>query len=161
MKEYFLGIMVTVFIGGIIVSVAPDGGSQKYLRFLCGLCVTLCVITPIFSQFKSGENAFEKYAELFENEINETTKYDEIYNDMVLKADIKTASETLRNEIFKEFSADENKLDVNIILDKKSDEYYIDHVEVIIYPDGILVDPHSIEKYVYERLGCGCEFIYE
>ena len=54
-----------------------------------------------------------------------------------------------------------DSFDIQIVLGEESVEKYIDRVEVIIYPEGIEIDPHEIEKYIKSRLNCPAVIIYD
>jgi hypothetical protein len=56
---------------------------------------------------------------------------------------------------------DNDGFDVAIVAEGNGEEIYIARVELIIYPSGLAIDPHAIQKYVKERLGCECVVIYE
>ena len=92
--------------------------------------------------------------------MSEGEDYDEIYNSSLASATVKNVEKTLKSLIIQEVSASDKDIDVKIIAGENSGEYYIDYVENIIHPSGILSDPRKIEKCVLETLGCECIIIY-
>ena len=160
MKEYFIGIISVVFLGGAMISLSPKG-YEKQLRLLCGFCSVAVILFPLFSFVGNGENPFDGLASLFSQEEYQEEYYEEIYNDSFLVSEKKSAEKILKNDIIQEISADYDSIDVNIVLEQNNDEFYISSVEVMIYPSGVNIDPRSIEKYVKDALGCECRVIYD
>lgn len=159
MKEYFASVMAITFIGGIVVSLAPEGASQRYLRLLVGLAVTGCIITPIFSFF--GDNVLHSDLEYELPEVeNDALNYEEIYNNSIISAGVSEAEQVLENEILQALNGKCGSIDVVINACEKSGEIYIDSVQLLIYPSGIALDPHFMQKHISERLGRECEVIY-
>ena len=160
MKEYFITIMAVALAGGMILSLMPRGSSARYVRLLCGLCTVGCVAFPIVGFF-DGELDREGILSIFDYEEREREYYEEIYNNNLNNSEIENAEKTLKSEIIKEFSAKNGDIDVRIITKEKSGEFFIENVEVTIYPSGLTLDPKRIEGYVQKRLGCPCEFFYD
>ena len=160
MSEYFLGIALTVLIGGLVLSLLPDVSAKPYLRLLCGGAIVLSILSPLVS-FVSDETFSDNLLSLFEMDEVEEQNYAEIYNNSLVSAGAEFASDKLKSEIKQELSIDNNAFDISVIAKSSGDEIYIERVEVIIHPSGLSLNPHAIEKYVSERLGCECVIIYE
>lgn len=160
MEEYFITVMAVSLVGGVIIALAPKGNSTRYVRMLCGLCTVCCVAFPVVSL---AQNGFDKEGllSMLDYESREKEYYEEIYNKNLIGAELENAEMTLKSEIIKELSLQNDSLNVNIITENKSDEICIDSVEVIIYPSGLSADPREIEEYVEERIGCPCSFFYD
>ena len=159
MKEYFLGIISFAFFGSFVLSVAPQGLGRKYLRFLCGLCGVGCVMFPLVSlSYGNGaeliRNAFEISEESEENAV-------EIYNLYLDETIIKNAEKDLKREIISSLSAKDEDFDLEIVLDKNSDEFYIKKIFVTFYPSGYDIDPLKVEKICFFAYKCECEFFYD
>lgn len=160
MSEYFLGIALTVLIGGLVLSLLPDVSAKPYLRLLCGGAIVLSILSPLVS-FVSDETFSDNLLSLFEIDEVEGQNYAEIYNNSLVSAGAEFASNKLKSEIKQELSIDNNAFDISVIAKSSGDEIYIERVEVIIHPSGLSLNPHAIEKYVSDRLGCECVIIYE
>lgn len=160
MSEYFLGIALTVLIGGLVLSLLPDASAKPYLRLLCGGAIVLSILSPLVS-FVGDESAAEDFLSLFDGEMSNQQNYEEIYNNALISAGAEFASERLEGEIKQELAAKDGTFDVSVIARGDSEEIYIERVEVIIHPSGLSLNPHAIEKYVSDRLGCECVIIYE
>ena len=159
MREYFLGLILFAFFGSVILSVAPEGLGRKYLSFLCGICSVGCIMFPLASLTYDG--GAESVKALFEVSDEYEENAVEIYNLYLDEAVIKNAEKSLKNEIISELNAGYDDFNVDIILDKNSDEYYIKCVTVTLYPSGYDLDPRKIEKICFSRLECACEFFYD
>ena len=159
MRGYFFGVIVVAIVGSVVMATSSHTGSARHIKFLCSLCVIGCLAFPLLSLLE-GEFDTDGVLELFESDINEE-KYDEIYNDYFLKSEIENASKTLKIKINKELEIDDDCYDLNIVLDKNSDEKNISRVEIIIYASGLTVDPRGIKALIGEYLGCECEIFYD
>lgn len=161
MKEYFVGVMSVVMLGGLIISLFPEGGEKKYLRLLCAIASLSCMIMPLTDIVSDGSELDEELEGLFGYVGGEPMDYDEIYNNSLASASVENAEIYLKNLIISELGADFNSFDVRIISKIESDKFYIESVEVTIYPSGMLIDPHRVKKTVSELLGCDCVIFYE
>jgi len=159
MREYLISITALALVGAIVISMIPFGGSARYLKLLCALCTIGCIVFPL-SSFVSAEINKDDLVELMTAESIDKEYYDEIYNKSINDQQIKSAEYILKNDIIKRFSADALDFDVNVILEEKSDEILISLVRITIYPEGVTLNIRAIEKYVFEKLGCDCEFEY-
>jgi hypothetical protein len=160
MKAYFVGIIVVAFFGGVVVSVLPTGATQKYLRLLCGLCISASIIVPIFSFLASGEFGPEQINILGSEDLTLDSNYDEIYNRSIGVAQEKNLEKILKNEIIQRFGAKFGDFDLDISIEEKSDEFYISSSRIEIHASGIMLDPNEMKKYVEDRLSCSCEVVY-
>ncbi len=160
MKEYFIGIISVVFLGGMIVSVMPSGATQKYLRLLCGVSVMACIVMPAFSFFGDQNAGADRWDILSDAEGYDESQYVEIYNNSLKNAETYNAENTLKSEIIKEFSAGYDDIDIELETTVKGDEIYISGVILKIHPSGVLLDPHKMKKYLEDRLECPCTVVY-
>ncbi len=160
MREYFVGIISVVFLGGMIVTIMPSGATQKYLRLLCGLSVMACMVMPVFSLFTERNTGIDNWDALNGFDSGDELEYVEIYNNSLKNAVADNAENALKNDIIREFSARYDDIDVEIEVSASSDEIYILSVWLKIHPSGVLLDPHEIKKYLEDRLQCPCTVVY-
>lgn len=160
MKEYFISVIVVSLVGSMVVSMASGNSAAKHLKLLCGLCTVACIVFPLTAAFGVSFDK-EDVVQLFACETNEKEYYDEIYNLSLNKSEIKNAENILKGDIVKELSLSKDDFDVNIIAEENNGEFYISTVRINIYTSGISINPRYIEQYILNRLGCGCEFVYE
>ena len=160
MAESFLCIILVVLFGGFALSLLPDTSAKPYLRLLCGAAAVLSIISPLALQIRDGSLS-DGLLFLFEEQSAEEEKYEEIYNNTILTEGARKASQELKNKIKQELALGSDGFDVTIVAEDNGDEIYIARVELIIYPSGLAIDPHAIQKYVKEGLGCECVVIYE
>ena len=161
MKEFFAVLISTVFAGGILVSLTPKGSFQKYMRFLCGIAVCGCVMMPLLTGELFEKNDVKEWEKYWNLENDPSLDYDEIYNSSLKFAGVKNAEEYLKSLVIKEIEAQSADLDFRVVTHEKSDEIYIECVEVRIHPSGMALDPRKIQNIVYELLECECIIIYE
>ena len=161
MKEYFVVVIVIIFVGGIIVSLAPEGAGQRYLRLLVSLSVMGCIIMPLFSFFDGNQIDASGLYDMLTWRDENVQNYDEIYNNTILKAGVAEAENALKNDVIKELNGDYEDIDIRIFAKEKSGEIYIERAEIIIYPSGLSLDPHFIENYISQRLKCECTVVYK
>ena len=160
MQTYFLTVASVAMIGGLIVAIAPESSAKRYVRLICSLGLTLCVMKPIVSlamDMAEGD-IFSEFDGIISEE--QVSNYDEIYNSALLAAEKENAENTLKSEIIQALTAKEDAIDVNIILEEKSGVFYIDSIEVLIRPSGLALDPREIEKCIREHVECECTFVY-
>jgi hypothetical protein len=119
------------------------------------------IVLPAASLANSRYLDAEGIADLFKADGAEVGYYDEIYNSNFARAEIENAEKRLKSEIIQELSAENDGFDVCIVMGTESGEKFIERVEIIIYAEGVSIDPHSVEKYIKSKLGCSCEIIYE
>lgn len=161
MKGYILGVVSLSLVSAIIISIAPAGHSQRYLRLLAGLALTLCIAAPLLSLIGEGEFSAEYVKELLGSEEESAANYDEIYNKTIINAGKQNVEKTLKSEMLQELKGNDEDIDLYLVLSNESDEIYIERVEIIIYPSGLSLDPHFMEDYISERLDCSCVVIYK
>ena len=162
MGEYFLGVALTVLLGGLVLSLVPDASAKPYLRLICGAAVVLSILLPITSfvtEISEG-NGFDELLAFFEEDGSADQNYAEIYNKAILDTGAQHASNELKNEMLQAFGADEGDFDITIVAQNDGDEICISRVEVIIHLSGLAIDPRELEKYVIDKLGCECVVIY-
>ena len=160
MKEYFISIATIALVGVATVSMLYGTSNAKYLRLICGLCVIGCIVFP-FTKMWDDDFDFSEIEELFKQDEAESQKYDKIYNNSIKHGEISSAETLLKSEIIKEFDVNSEDFDVRINAQKNSGENYSYDIEVKIYPSGIFMNVHAVEKYVNDRLNCECQFYYE
>lgn len=160
MKEYFAVAVTVIFIGGTVVSLAPEGTGQRYLRLLASLAITGCIVMPLFSFFNGWQLDESGISDLLSVGDQNKQNYEEIYNNAIIEAGVKNAETKLKSEIIQELNGDIEDIELRIIADQKSGEIYIERAEIIIRPTGVALDPHFMKNYVSERLGCECVIIY-
>lgn len=160
MKAYFVGIITVAFLGGMIVSIMPGGATQRYLRLLCGLCVSASIVLPLFSLLSQGRLELDLNDIFVSRDTEKENNYNEIYNNSIKNAEEKTLENILKNEIIQEFDAKYEDIDIEISIEEKSDEFYISEVFLKIHASGVLLDPHAMKEYVDLRLSCDSTVVY-
>ena len=124
MKEYFMIVISVIFMGGIVVSLAPEGTGQRYLRLLASLAVTGCIIIPLFSFLDGWQIDANRISDMLTWGEESTQNYEEIYNNAIIDAGVKNAETKLKSEIIQELNGDIEDIELRIIADQKSGEIY-------------------------------------
>lgn len=159
MNKYFLGLIIISFVGTVVMALSPKGASRAYLKLLCGLCSIGCIAIPLLSVVGGGSFA-EELISAFEYKSADEEAMIEIYNSALNGVALDSAEKTLKSEIIKELSTKSDALDVDIILNKSGEDFYISRVVVTIYPSGYALNPREISKICKSRLSVDCEFVY-
>lgn len=160
MKEYFISVIAASLLGGVIISLIPEGNTVKHVKLLCSLCAVVCIAFPLISILDSSFDK-NKIVDMFEQSEDAGENYAEIYNNAFNEYEIINAQERLKQELLQGFSLDKGAIDVKIITDKNNDVIYISSVRVCIYGSGISINPREVKKYVSERFDCECEIVYD
>lgn len=160
MKGFFIAVVCLSFVGSAIISLSPSG-YEKHLKSIASLGTLTLAVAMLFSFMGERENYLENFALLFSSDEYQKEVYDEIYNSSLIGAEKQNAEMLLKTYIIQDLSLNNDGFDVNIVVDSSSDAIYIKHVELIIYPDGITIDPKSVEKYIREKIGCECVVVYD
>ena len=160
MKEYFVSVIAVTLAGSALIALAPNGGFIKNIKLLCALCTVACIAFPIGSIFSDGVSAND-IKEAFDVQLDEERNYDEIYNNSINEYELLNAEMTLKNEIAQVFELDSDALDVKLVMGEENGTLYISLVKFYLHSKGLTADPRALETYVLERLGCGCEFVYD
>ena len=160
MSEYFLGLITFAFVGAIIFSLSPSGGSKRYVRLLCGLCSVGCIAFPIFDLISGDASDLNDLSALFETNNEMDSVIVEIYNNSLNNASLENAEEILKSDIIKEISAKYEDIDVKIELLKNGDEFYINKIFVYLYSSAYGTDPEEIKNLCRSRFEAECVIVY-
>ena len=159
MKEYFLMILAVVIVSGVVVSLSPSGYA-KQVRLLCGLFTTAFIMLPLVSFVADLDFSGGEWLDFFDEE-QYLEKYDEFYNEIVKNVEIENANQMLKSKMIQDLSVENECFDVALSISNVSGEKFIEKVNVILYAEGISVDPHEVKNYVSALLGCECSVYYD
>ncbi len=98
-REWIIGIIVTIIFMSIIDLVLPDNSFRKYAKLATGLIVIIAILSPVFKLFKGGIN-LEGYIEGYVNNLSSSGGVDtsQVAAD-VDKETIIVFKENLKNKI--------------------------------------------------------------
>jgi hypothetical protein len=94
-------------------------------------------------------------------EEKEEIDYDEIYQDALLKNEIKYAEQGLKMKLCKEFSLSSEQIEIYLETVSKNGINVPEKVTVLLRGKGILSDPRTLVLWVNETVGCHCVIVYE
>lgn len=108
-KEWIIGVAITIIFISIVDLVMPDSGFKKYAKLATGLIVIITVISPLFKLLKGGIGV-EKYIEDYTAALSldkgtDTSQVDAMVNDEI----IRLFKENLKEEIEEDISTCLNK----------------------------------------------------
>ncbi len=157
MKEYIFTLFGVCIISGLVRVLAPEGASSKYLEIICSLCVICVLFAPLagsLSEFGGIEYFFD------ENEYENSTNYDEIYNQFITEGQLSELEGMLEKDICEKLSLQENS--IAIILDAASEGQKIELVgaTAVISAKALSVPPDDVREYIGATLGVDCVIVY-
>ena len=161
MSGYFLGLIVVSFVSAAVMTLAPRGMIKSYVRLLCGFCVIICIVIPIFSFVGDGEELSNSILEAFNASTTENENSVEIYNNSLNIAAINNAEENLKSAVIKGVGARYEDFDININIEEKSDGFYINDIIVTFYISGYSIDPKKVENICSFYFEAPIEFVYK
>lgn len=98
-KEWIIGIVVTIIFMSIVDLILPDSSFKKYAKLATGLIVIITIISPLFRLFKNG-TGIEKYIESYAEALSSDEQIDTSQVDaMVNKETIRLFKENLKERI--------------------------------------------------------------
>ena len=152
MKNYIISAVYVAVFAGIVLLLAPKGkgGSmERHIKLLVSLAFISVMIQPAVSFFRSIEipdfnietvsYAYEE--ELYENLIN------------LEKSELEKGLKTL---ISKNFSINEENVDVTVTVILQDDKPKTEKVYVKVSGTAILCNTNDIENYISGLLNCKC-----
>ena len=161
MKEYFAVVITVIFIGGTLVSLAPEGSGKRYLRLLVSLAVTGCIIMPLFSFLDGWEMDAEGISEMLSWGEENTQNYEEIYNKSLQNGAKEQAEELIVSKLYEQFSLSEKSASVEISFLSENQILTLQEIRVTLHGKGVLTDPREIVSFAEDAFGCPCTVLYE
>ena len=163
MSGYITTLIGTVIICSLVAMLTPeDKGMLGYVKLAACLCVLCVAISPVTSFIRAVMD-FEVGESFLGSGSDGKNNFDEIYEENLLGAGQKSASEGLRSMLCREFGLDSEEIEVSVKLSEAENEYkYVAESVTVIFVSGkaMFTDPHDVIDYVSELLGCRCEIIY-
>ncbi len=151
--------MVASLLAAMVNLLAPDGrggGISKHLKFLTSLFLVCVLIVPI-------KDAIDGLYKLANGEITlpwlDVTDKDD-YTDRTEDA-LDSASEAyftqmLTQNLVSRFSLSADDLRCDVTWEEEGEERRPARVRVILSGKALWQDPHAIEDYIRDLLGCDC-----
>ena len=163
MKVYLLSVLTTSLIASLVGILTPEGergGIAKHVKLLLSLLLICALIAPL-------KGAVQWLRELGEGEIRipaiEDSEHE--YQSQMQEA-LDGASETyfiqmLTQAIASEFSISTDQMRCSARWEQAESGLAPTSVTVILSGAAIWKNPHAIEAYVVDLLGCACEVAIE
>lgn len=157
MKEYLLSLLVAAILISILGMLAPEGGLGKHLRLLLSLFLICVLISPLSSlpeklqDFPNGiltfpwedqEDAKEDYKQQLEESLSTSSK--EYFDQALTQA------------LALQFGIELGTVRCVTEWNDENGNAHPQRVTVLLSQSAIWKDPHAIQTYVNELLGCEC-----
>ncbi|NLE23759.1 MAG: stage III sporulation protein AF [Clostridiaceae bacterium] len=123
LRSWIITLVSVTIVCSIIEKFAPQGNFNKYVKLICGLIVTVVIITPVLNLLKGGDFkidsiAWKQYVKMSEGELkNRISKLQEEDSSQMLEL----YRTSLINDVKTRF--------------KGHREYIISNVDAVIYED--------------------------
>lgn len=90
LRSWIITLVSVTIVCSIIEKFAPQGNLNKYVKLICGLVVTVVIITPVLNllsgDFKIDSIAWKQYVEMSESELkNRITRLQEEDSSQILE----------------------------------------------------------------------------
>jgi len=103
LKDLITVITLVFFAGGLSSTLLPNNSLQKYIRFISGLMVVICISTAFSSGFKSSDFLPEikkiNFKETAYNQVYDERLFENILND-ALNDELKSSIDAVLTENF-------------------------------------------------------------
>lgn len=159
MKSYLITLMAVALLNGLVGMISPEGDVKKYVRLLGSLCLLCAMAQPVLGWLSEGDGLIKNLWELETEE--ESTNYDEIYNQALLSGGEKNAESIIKNNLLEAFELPSGSVDVRVDMEMKNDTCEILEVQLTIREEAIFADPRELISYVNERFSCPCVVVYD
>ena len=160
MSEYLICLMSFFAVYGAINVLSPKGDMEKYIKFLCGICVLCIIAGPVLSALRGTEEVFS----VLEDPSFETSEeyYNELFEKYLSDGAASEISAFAEDKISEELGIKKEGFDISVILEKENGGRYILKQAVLkILPYGIAIDAQAAARKAEELLGCSCTIIDE
>lgn len=159
MKAYLTSLITAALIAALVSILTPNGerggiaGHQKLLTSLFLVCV---LIAPLNGAIKGLQALIGGDLSFIETAPTEKNEYREQMNDAINSASERYFTQMLTQTISENFSIPTDELRCLVAWKKNEEDLAPDRVTVILTGSAIWKDPHAIEAFVTELLGCPC-----
>lgn len=156
MRGYIFTLFGVCIVSAVVRTVSPDGAMKKHIELLCSLCVASAMIIPLVSLLYSA-----KYDNIFDGIFDgcQTENYEEIYNSYLIEGNVSAVESAMSEELCDRLSVG-GDVEVDVAVERLEEGYRVSGARVILGARAVAADPKIIRQYIYERLSCECEIIY-
>lgn len=141
MKDYINTLIITMVVSQIAVQLAPTAGdSKKYIRFICGLVVFICLFSPITKALKNSNELFEAVKDIFSG-VGTVESSDNKYS---------RECAAIMSYVIETYNVDSSKIKTTVVTDEEDKEI----VEIHVYiSDSKTIVADKIESVLNNELG--------
>ena len=151
MKEYLIS-MIGVCAVCFIVKELGVIGDNKYVGFVCGLCVVAVTISPM-SRLAEWIYSLDTDV-IFENSQEKEEEYSSYFDSFITESYISEAEEEIEKYICDGYGLSQENVDAHIYFSE--DEYFI---YISLTGKGVFANTNKMKAELLERYSCGVEIV--
>ena len=157
MKTYLLSLLGAAFLAAAIGLLTPEGtngGIGKHVRLLCALMI-VCVIALPLPRAISALHL--RLTDLTDRTSDEKNSFDSRAHDLLDHASRAYFASALTAHLAERFSLRQEEVNCAIRWKEVDGEASPESVTLILSGSARWHDPHELENYVADLLGCPCD----
>ena len=162
MKQYVLSIIAAILMAAVIEKLSPAGEGGRitaHVRFLTGLFIILTLLSPLREAVELittvSENGFQGVSEdLFAP--SQEGDYREMLGQTLVTVSRSEGEAWVVKVLSERFSIPSEGCTVEVICTSDGETVAFCEVRIALEGRYALQDPHPVEAYISEALGCPC-----
>ena len=157
MKAYLISLLAAAFLAAAIGILTPEGagGIGKHVRLLSSL-VLLCVVAVPLP--RAWVHLREIVSNMTENgSLAEQQDFNVRSHDALDNASRAYFAATLTTRLAEKFSLRQDEINCAVLWEEQNGETHPARVTLILTGSARWHDPHELENYVTDLLGCPCD----
>ena len=157
MKTYLLSLLGAAFLAAAIGILSPDGtngGIGKHIRLLSALVLVCVIAVPLP---RAISELRERLSDLTENTSDMEESFDARSRDALDNASRAYFANALTTHLAEKFALRQDELRCAILWEETDGEVRPAAVTLILTGSARWHDPHELEQYLTDLLGCPCD----
>ena len=153
MSKYINTILISTFVGSIIIAIAPNKGNyKKYIRYIVSLVSLLCIISPL-AQILFDITSLKSNVKNYLDDLFISEKV-EISNSLIINTGVEKISNGIKDAIVEKYNFNENEVFVELVVDKANiNAIKIKEINVFLAGKASWSDANKIEAYLKDLIG--------
>lgn len=156
MKAYLISLLGAAFLAAMIGILTPDGanGIGKYVRLLSVLMIVCVIALPLPRAIADLRERLTDFSDLSSEEKN---PFDARSQELLDHASRAYFASALTSHLAEQFSLRSDEITCAIRWKEIDGETQPENVTLILSGSARWRDPHELERYVTDLLGCPCD----
>ncbi len=159
MKDYLLTLIAASLVAVLVGILSPDGergGIAKHMKLLTSLFLVCVLISPLQSGIEGLQRLMRGELSLPELNGSEQEDYPDMMEGALNDASVNYFCDMLTVTIEKQFGIEAGEVRCLVAWEQEGETLTPTRVTVVLSGKAIWKDPHAIEEFVTELLGCDC-----